>query len=452
MPIHIELQGLYSSFLAQLPDGEHQATPFVKFIAQIASTSATGAQAVIDAKFLDVILALYISAFVPQVLAYRSSLLFLECNRLLSHLAVHPEGFENLCGHPIHLLWPRRALMPLTKTVRRQVEDRRFAWRSLHQADPSTTVRRIRGMDEIFEISMRDFGDISTAAVYWRDFPSNELVNTTTDVFDDFVDLIEFLRQVSISRDRPTYSHVRNRSDIYGEDVASRAWRTLVRNIASLGPMLAPSDRYQDVLDHMHSQILREEIKCGFVIPSFPVVMESYCYLRDSIEEYFLMLDNDVGEKSVPLTKHLMETIRKTIDSEAITPSNYRAGVLAVPLHMIRDMFSPDKPPSSKDLGPHVLYYPAFPSSPPNTSPFCSSPILYRPFRRNGHQRTKTKSKQPAISTPYNIVHLHHVGFDSSTGSFTGLPEEWEQVMGNSGISISDQEIQEIPEAVMEIY
>ncbi|KAF7356583.1 Non-specific serine/threonine protein kinase [Mycena venus] len=57
--------------------------------------------------------------------------------------------------------------------------------------------------------------------------------------------------------------------------------------------------------------------------------------------------------------------------------------------------------------------------------------------------------KRPEISTPYDPVHLTHVGFNSSTGEFTGLPKEWQQLLQESGISRSEQE--KNPQAVMEI-
>lgn len=58
-------------------------------------------------------------------------------------------------------------------------------------------------------------------------------------------------------------------------------------------------------------------------------------------------------------------------------------------------------------------------------------------------------SKRLEISTPYDPVHLTHVGFNSSTGEFTGLPKEWQQLLQESGISKLEQE--KNPEAVMEI-
>jgi hypothetical protein len=188
MAIHEEVQHLYSSFLSGLPDGEHEATPFVNFIAQVASTGPIGAQIVVDAQFLDVILFLYISAFVLHVPAYKSSSLFLACNNVLSHLAVHPDVFQNFCAHPLYVLWPRRVLMPLTEAINRQVKDRQMVWRSLLHANPGMVTRRIIRVEQILNLSVRDPPAIC------RDFPTNEMTNTTSDIFDDLVDIMEFLR------------------------------------------------------------------------------------------------------------------------------------------------------------------------------------------------------------------------------------------------------------------
>ncbi|ORY81408.1 kinase-like domain-containing protein, partial [Protomyces lactucae-debilis] len=54
-----------------------------------------------------------------------------------------------------------------------------------------------------------------------------------------------------------------------------------------------------------------------------------------------------------------------------------------------------------------------------------------------------------AIGTPYDAVHLTHVGFDLETGEFTGLPKEWQKLLAESGISQREQE--QHPQAVMDI-
>ncbi|KAK8034587.1 STE/STE20/PAKA protein kinase [Apiospora rasikravindrae] len=42
--------------------------------------------------------------------------------------------------------------------------------------------------------------------------------------------------------------------------------------------------------------------------------------------------------------------------------------------------------------------------------------------------------KKPVISAPENPVHVTHVGYDSSSGQFTGLPKEWQRLINESGI------------------
>lgn len=60
-----------------------------------------------------------------------------------------------------------------------------------------------------------------------------------------------------------------------------------------------------------------------------------------------------------------------------------------------------------------------------------------------------SQQKKIEISTPYDPVHLTHVGFNSDTGEFTGLPKEWQQLLQSSGISKEDQAAN--PQAVMDI-
>ncbi|KAI9239213.1 MAG: kinase-like domain-containing protein [Podila humilis] len=53
------------------------------------------------------------------------------------------------------------------------------------------------------------------------------------------------------------------------------------------------------------------------------------------------------------------------------------------------------------------------------------------------------------ISSPYNPVHLTHVGYNLDTGEFTGLPKEWQQLLQESGISKQDQAAN--PQAVIDV-
>lgn len=57
--------------------------------------------------------------------------------------------------------------------------------------------------------------------------------------------------------------------------------------------------------------------------------------------------------------------------------------------------------------------------------------------------------KLGGVSNPTHFTHKVHVGFDSRTGAFTGLPPEWEKLLTNSAISKEDY--QKNPTAVIEV-
>ncbi|KAF9454346.1 Pkinase-domain-containing protein [Macrolepiota fuliginosa MF-IS2] len=116
--------------------------------------------------------------------------------------------------------------------------------------------------------------------------------------------------------------------------------------------------------------------------------------------------------------------------------------------------FYPDPNESMPNIPSSTDYDPGAVSTPP---------IIQSGLRsRSGTTTTKAKrsvfgfvsdvfkpSQRPEISTPYDPVHLTHVGFNSSTGEFTGLPKEWQQLLQESGISRSEQE--KNPQTVMDI-
>lgn len=58
-------------------------------------------------------------------------------------------------------------------------------------------------------------------------------------------------------------------------------------------------------------------------------------------------------------------------------------------------------------------------------------------------------SQKFEISTPFNPVHLTHVGFNSVTGEFTGLPKEWQMLLEEAGISKNEQQAH--PQTVIDI-
>ncbi|KAI0819162.1 kinase-like domain-containing protein [Trametes gibbosa] len=119
--------------------------------------------------------------------------------------------------------------------------------------------------------------------------------------------------------------------------------------------------------------------------------------------------------------------------------------------------FYPDPSDSRPPPSQYIDYQPPLPPVPPTSSTISSAGS-----RSRSGTATKSKkgmfnfmsdflssSKRPEISTPYDPVHLTHVGFNTSTGEFTGLPKEWQQLLQESGISKLEQE--KNPQAVMEI-
>lgn len=57
----------------------------------------------------------------------------------------------------------------------------------------------------------------------------------------------------------------------------------------------------------------------------------------------------------------------------------------------------------------------------------------------NKDKQPNDQEKEMEISGPYNAKHVTHVGFDASTGEFTGLPQEWQTLLQHSGISKREQ-------------
>ncbi|KAI8080627.1 kinase-like domain-containing protein [Thamnidium elegans] len=53
------------------------------------------------------------------------------------------------------------------------------------------------------------------------------------------------------------------------------------------------------------------------------------------------------------------------------------------------------------------------------------------------------------ISSPYNMVHVTHVGFNPQTGEFTGMPREWHILLQQSGITKKEQ--RQNPQAVLDV-
>ncbi|KAI8922801.1 hypothetical protein BC831DRAFT_474362 [Entophlyctis helioformis] len=63
------------------------------------------------------------------------------------------------------------------------------------------------------------------------------------------------------------------------------------------------------------------------------------------------------------------------------------------------------------------------------------------------NEQTQGSSSRPEISTPFNPVHITHVGYNQDTGE--GLPREWVVMLQESGISKQDQA--KNPQAILDV-
>ncbi|XP_059419423.1 serine/threonine-protein kinase PAK 2-like [Carassius carassius] len=97
-------------------------------------------------------------------------------------------------------------------------------------------------------------------------------------------------------------------------------------------------------------------------------------------------------------------------------------------------------------------------STNPSSKPLPSVPEEKRDKPRNkiisifsaekGRKKDKDKER-PEISSPSDFEHTIHVGFDSVTGEFTGMPEQWARLLQTSNITKSEQK--KNPQAVLDV-
>lgn len=64
-------------------------------------------------------------------------------------------------------------------------------------------------------------------------------------------------------------------------------------------------------------------------------------------------------------------------------------------------------------------------------------------------KKERKEMDKPVISPPTNFEHTVHVGFDSITGEFTGMPESWARLLQSSNITKSEQK--QNPQAVLDV-
>uniref|UniRef100_A0A671R6W9 non-specific serine/threonine protein kinase n=1 Tax=Sinocyclocheilus anshuiensis TaxID=1608454 RepID=A0A671R6W9_9TELE len=76
---------------------------------------------------------------------------------------------------------------------------------------------------------------------------------------------------------------------------------------------------------------------------------------------------------------------------------------------------------------------------------FFHSPVSPPPSSSSANK----KKERPEISLPSDFEHTIHVGFDSVTGEFTGMPEQWARLLQTSNITKLEQK--KNPQAVLDV-
>ncbi|KAJ3387158.1 signal transducing kinase of the PAK [Entophlyctis sp. JEL0112] len=134
--------------------------------------------------------------------------------------------------------------------------------------------------------------------------------------------------------------------------------------------------------------------------------------------------------------------------------------------------FVPPRPPASAQGVPMANKYAEMAADPSAVSALTAYSTRDQPRRLRGNTASSVGSKSALsvgcvvrvwrltvpvitdftkadISSPYNPVHLTHVGFNQDTGEYTGLPKEWQNLLQAAGISKQDQDAN--PQAMMDI-
>ena len=80
-------------------------------------------------------------------------------------------------------------------------------------------------------------------------------------------------------------------------------------------------------------------------------------------------------------------------------------------------------------------------------------PLPKEPEEKTKHHKSKSKKskehEKPNISYPTKFTHVVHVGFDDTSGEFTGMPDAWTRLLENSNISLEMQKSN--PQAVLDV-
>jgi hypothetical protein len=265
--MHHELEAAYFSLRFE----SHPLEPFVKFMADLAKSDTKYCQLIVKIGFLDLFLNLYLDGFLVSSKApfvpmpHRSSTLFDRCVEALMTIAADAVSSTSLHAHPIHLLWPRHAEVRITHCLARQIRDRVEGWKSL---ETDSIRRRLRGLKNLIEASCRHSDPYDGMSTLPVDFPSDHIVNTTTSIFDDIIDMVMFVRQVVSMFCRCSQLSC-SRSDDYGEDIVREVSITLARYVCGPGSVpVVPALRGAKLKEKIRAYLSDQSQMCAALFES----------------------------------------------------------------------------------------------------------------------------------------------------------------------------------------
>lgn len=112
--MHEDLCSAYHTYLHSAGGNSHGATPLINFMCHLVQANSSGCQAVLEAGFLDVLLALCLQDFpmasswlVADPWLYTKASLLATWDTMLHALATNPQASSIFSQHPLHAVWPK---------------------------------------------------------------------------------------------------------------------------------------------------------------------------------------------------------------------------------------------------------------------------------------------------------------------------------------------------------
>jgi hypothetical protein len=175
--MHDGLCSAYHTLLHSTGRNTHGATPLIAFMCHLIDASSSGCQAVLEAGFLDVLLALCLQDFPmvsPWLVAdpwiYYKATLLSTWDAMLHVLITNPQALKIFMQHPLHALWPK----------------------------PQTEIQHLRERQQGWKMILLEANIVELRwAGIWKSIPNiSDFPDPTTSTLDLCADMLELVRLV----------------------------------------------------------------------------------------------------------------------------------------------------------------------------------------------------------------------------------------------------------------